>query len=393
VDVAGNVAVIGAPGDDEEATNAGAAYVFVRQGGGWSQVQKLTAEDDAVQHDAFGWDVAVERDLIVVGTPGDDDAAGGGSDSGAVYVFEHDGISWERIIKLLPNDMSNAAYAYGTSVDIAIDVPDEHGPAEVTTLAVGAPKADQAEGVVFLYRRNGVLWNLIGRLSDSDTMGPNDNGELGIAVAIRGDSLIAGAPLDDQLGSNVGAAYHFGRGQIVDSWVETAALLPSDPLPGDMFGAAVAVARELDFYVLAIGAPSQSPARAGRVFVYDAPGDPEVLTAGDIHDGFGSAVAIDTRLLLVGAPGDDDGGQDAGAVYCFFRDQLGVWQSDGKIVASDAGIEKEFGWDVALGLGSAIIGRPEEDAVTAGAAYLYTTSIFTDGFESGDTSAWSAVSP
>ena len=43
--------------------------------------------------------------------------------------------------------------------------------------------------------------------------------------------------------------------------------------------------------------------------------------------------------------------------------------------------------------GTLIIGGGEEDAFTPGAAYVYSSRLFADGFESGDTSSWSSTSP
>jgi hypothetical protein len=393
VDIHGDIAVIGAPDDDEEAVNAGAAYVFRRTGSAWVEEAKLTAGVDAAAFDQFGWDVAVERDLIAVGAPNDDEAAGGGSDSGAVYIFEWNGALWQQIAKLLPLDPFNAGYTFGAAVDIGIAVPDEHPPLELTNVAVGAPRADAFEGAVFLYQRSGASWNGIARLADSDQDGPNDNGEFGSALAIRGDALLVGAPLDDQLGSNTGAAYLFGRGQIIDSWVEVAALYPSDPAPGGQFGAAIAVDRLFDLYTYVVGAPAGlSGASPGRIFIGDTAGSPTILTAGGNQDDFGAAVALDGHRLVVGAPGDSEHGNDAGAVYFFFRDAPGSWHADGRVTASDAGGEREFGESVAYH-GSFLVGSPQEDAFLPGAAYVYPTLIFSDGFESGDTSAWSAVTP
>jgi len=386
VDVDGDLAVVGAPGDDGQATGAGAAYVFRLVGPSWLQVQKLTAEGDAEQFDAFGTDVAVERDLIVVGAPGDDDAGG---DAGAAYLFQWNGSSWSRIEKFLPNDPANAGYAYGTAVDIGIAVPHD-GTVEITDVVVGAPRADTFQGVVFLVEKNGTLWSTIGRFSDSDDTGLNDAGEFGTSLAIRGDQLIAGAPLDDQFGNNTGAAYVFGRTGIINTWSEVAQLYPSSPTPGDEFGHSVA----LDENVGVVGAPAPSTTvAAGRVFIYDS--STQELTAGASRDEFGSSVAIDEsmNLILVGAKRDTDGGPKAGAVYPLERDQLGSWQLGGKVLASDTGINKEFGESVAVRHGTAVIGGSEEDAFTPGAAYIYSSRLFDDGFESGDTSAWSATAP
>lgn len=389
VDVSGDVAVVGAPGDDEEATNAGAAYVFRRVGGTWSQQQKLTAGNDAEQFDGFGTDVAVERDLIVVGAPGDDDAD---NDAGAAYIFEWNGSSWEGIEKLLPTDMSNAGYEFGSAVDIGIAVPKAGGP-ELTDVVVGAPRADTFQGVVFLFERAGALWTPLGRFSDSDDTGFQDVGEFGSSVAISGDHFLAGAPQDDQLGGNAGAAYLFGRTNVVNIWNEVTPLYPTDPNPGDSFGAAVA----LDEGVAVVGAPAPSPsAPAGRVFVYDAPlPEVEVKTAGNGSDEFGISLAVDaaTGVLVVGAKRDDDGGLNAGAIYRFQRDDNDFWQPAGKSLAPDAGVSKQFGESAAIRDGTLIVGGSEEPAFTPGAAYLDGVGFFCDGFESGDTTSWSATEP
>jgi hypothetical protein len=386
VDIYGDIAVVGAPGDDEEAIGAGAAYVFVRGETSWEQVHKLTAAADAEQFDGFGTDVAVERDLIAVGAPGDDDAGG---DAGAVYLFEWDGASWTRIKKLLPDDMSNAGYTYGTAVDIGIAIPDS-GSVELTNVVVGAPRADTFQGVVFLVQRSGALWNTLGRFNDSDVGGGNDAGEFGSSVAIRGDNFIGGAPLDDQSGNNTGAAYLFGRTNIVDVWNEVTPLYPTTPSPGDQFGLSVA----LDENVAVVSAPAPSPsAMPGRVFIYDS--STQELTDGAGTDDYGSSVAIDEtlNLILVGARRDPDGGQKAGAVYLLKRDDVGDWQPAGKVLASDTALNKGFGEAVAMRNGFAIVGGSEEAAFTAGAAYLYAVPLFTDGFESGDTSLWSSAVP
>ncbi len=83
--VSGDTAVIGARYDDHAGgTNAGAAYVFVRSGGVWSQQAKLTASDAAAS-DHFGYSVAISGDTAVIGARGDDHA--GGTSAGSAYVF------------------------------------------------------------------------------------------------------------------------------------------------------------------------------------------------------------------------------------------------------------------------------------------------------------------
>jgi hypothetical protein len=84
VSLAGDIAVIGAPTNDEVAHYAGAVYVFACGADGiWSEVSKLTAGDGA-QDDVFGYHLAVDGNTAVVGAYRDDD---NGEDSGSAYIF------------------------------------------------------------------------------------------------------------------------------------------------------------------------------------------------------------------------------------------------------------------------------------------------------------------
>src|SRR5262249_20679320 len=96
VALSGNTAVVGAGGNDEKGTDAGAAYVFVRDSvGKWSQQQKLTASD-ARAGDLFGYNaVAIEGNTIVVGALFSDAGFADPNDNrGAAYVFMRDGTTW-----------------------------------------------------------------------------------------------------------------------------------------------------------------------------------------------------------------------------------------------------------------------------------------------------------
>jgi PKD repeat protein len=86
VGIAGDTAIVGAFGDDDKGSAAGAAYVFGRNQGGtdtWGEVAKLTASD-AAAFDVFGRSVGIAGDTAIVGAEGEDDK---GSGAGAAYVF------------------------------------------------------------------------------------------------------------------------------------------------------------------------------------------------------------------------------------------------------------------------------------------------------------------
>ena len=74
--------MIGAHSDDDNGNASGSAYVYVRSNGVWTEQQKLTASDGAVD-DYFGYSVSIDGDMAVIGAWRDDD---NGGDSGSAYV-------------------------------------------------------------------------------------------------------------------------------------------------------------------------------------------------------------------------------------------------------------------------------------------------------------------
>lgn len=94
VAVDGDRIVVGAAGSDPNGLNAaGAAYIFRFDGTVWVQEIKLTAPD-AAQSDYFGYSVAVLGDRVFVGAPYKDVV--GNHNAGAVYVFRRQGAVWVK---------------------------------------------------------------------------------------------------------------------------------------------------------------------------------------------------------------------------------------------------------------------------------------------------------
>ena len=102
VAVAGDTVVVGASrariGGEPE---AGAAYVFTRSSGAWSQTQRLVApspSDDTFFADA----VALDGDDLIVGAPYEDTAAG--VNAGSIYVYRRGATRWEAGSRIRPDD-------------------------------------------------------------------------------------------------------------------------------------------------------------------------------------------------------------------------------------------------------------------------------------------------
>ena len=100
VTIDGDTAIVGAAFDDTGANEyQGAAYVFVRSDGTWSQMQKLTASDGAAGV-LFGASVALDAETAVIGAAGN--VEGGATGAGAAYVYTLTGATWTEQQKLLP---------------------------------------------------------------------------------------------------------------------------------------------------------------------------------------------------------------------------------------------------------------------------------------------------
>ncbi|MCB9849373.1 MAG: hypothetical protein H6817_01560 [Phycisphaerales bacterium] len=242
VDIDGDMCVVGAP---REYDDRGAAYVFRESNGMWQQIAHLIPNDSHIWQ-KFGTDVAISGHTVAVGTPSDDDQ---GSHSGSVYVFRQVGDAWEMSAKLTPADGAERVY-FGSSIAIdgrTLVVGTQSGPVRPESayvfrefaghwqqdaklpvaglmgysgygeavaisdgiIVVGLPAFQTAPGILgsaSVYREVGGQWTLIAELAGQGT-GPHDS--FGYSVAFSGDTVIAGAPADDQAGMASGSAYVF----------------------------------------------------------------------------------------------------------------------------------------------------------------------------------------
>jgi len=229
VAVSGDTAVVGAYLDDRPnpvGADAGAAYVFVRTGGVWTQQAKLTAASDAAAGDQFGYSVAVSGDTALVGSI--HDTHQGGADAGSAYVFIRAGGVWTQQAKLTASDAA-AGDLFGCSVAVSGD-----------TGVVGADSDDDAgtsTGSAYVFVRTGGVWTQQAKLIASEAAA----GDLfGGSVAMSGNTAVVGARGENYAGAiDLGSAYVFVRTGGI--WIEQARLTASDAAAGDNFGISAAV--------------------------------------------------------------------------------------------------------------------------------------------------------
>ena len=117
VSLDGGVAVIGSPEDDYIDSDAGSAHIFRWDGIQTRMEVKLTALD-AAAGDQFGYSVGIDADTVIVGAPFDDATS---TNSGAAYIYEWNGSNWEQETKLCASD-DGANDLFGWSVAVDADV-------------------------------------------------------------------------------------------------------------------------------------------------------------------------------------------------------------------------------------------------------------------------------
>ena len=333
------------------------------------QVAKLTAAD-AAANDRFGYSVAIAGDTVVVGSPYDDD---GGSNSGAAYVFRttDGGATYIEVAKLKAADA--AAYDY-FGIAVAMDG---------TTIAIGATGDDDGgsySGSVYVFSStdDGATYSQVAKLTAADAA---KDDEFGVSVAIDGGFVAIGARYDDDGGAESGAVYIFGTceartGSCADgaTYGQVAKLKAADAAAGNNFGVFVA----MDGNTVAIGARYDDGSNSGAVYIFRSDADATYdqvakLNAAEVGDNFGCSVAINGGLVAIGNRYDDGGGSESGSVR-IFRGTNGTYDQVAELTASDAAAYDYFGYSVALDGDTVVIGAHGDDGSgsESGAAYVFS---------------------
>ena len=269
--------------NDVSATDAGAAYVFLRLGSNWTQQSYLKASNTGAG-DEFGTSVAISGTTVAVGAPREDGSATGvngnqsgnsGTNSGAAYVFVLEGTNWIQQAYVKPSNtrslnIPGVGYIFGWSVAISGD-----------TIVVGAPNESSNgigvngaqnntnsyfSGAAYVFVRSGTNWSQQAYVKASN---PDPQDKFGWRTAISGDTIVIGARqeasnatgIDGNQNDNsavfASAAYVFVRNGT--NWSQQSYVKASNTRANNEFGWAVAVAGS----TVVVGAWSESSNATG----------------------------------------------------------------------------------------------------------------------------------
>lgn len=310
-DLEGDTIVIGAlhEGLYEESTGTsrpGAAYVYTRKGGVWSQTQRLggALQDGS---DMFGGAVSLDLDTLVIGAPWE---STGGNQTGAVYIYQRNGSMFSEVQKIKSSKPTpNARFGSSAALDgdrLVVGAPDDPPPHART-------------GSAEVFVRRGGMW-VPSQFLQPSTLGPAAN--FGYAVAVRGDRLAIGAPRTAAYPGSLtptepGEVYVFEADGEGDGWKQTARLVAPFPRNTDWFGLSLA----LTDAALIIGAPGDAsgargltadPSRSdatfsGAAYLFAPTDDGWTQSTfikpdnAEADDWFGTALATDGQTLVISA--------------------------------------------------------------------------------------------
>ena len=288
VSVSGSRVVAGAWFEDHAGSNSGAAYIFEHNGSAWSQTAKLTASDGSAE-DTFGRRVGIDGDICVVTAPLDDD---NGVSSGSAYVFQYnaDKSNWSQQQKLIAKIGSE-----GDQFGLGLSMNDN-------AIAVGAPWANNGAGQVHIFNRISALFVESQTLTDPNPQ-PKDN--FGFGLDIDEEWLAVGSYHDADVASDAGSVFLFAQ-TFDDDWALEQQLYPAGAMPGEQYGVSVA----LDDSVLFVGHRFgvSDGVNTGSASTYDWDGDSwgyrstAMPAEGSSEGEFGWSVAVDGSHGIVGAP-------------------------------------------------------------------------------------------
>ena len=389
--VSGDNAVIGAYADDDAGYQSGSAYFFRRNEhdvSSWDLLHKVVLPDGE-EGDGFGGAMSIDGDTAIVSARGDNI---NGLDSGAAYVFRRDqggANAWGHVATITPSDGGPSEW-FGGGVSLSGDT--------AIIGAVGDDPNGLNSGSAYVFRHEPgdlTTWNQIAKIIPDDG---SEGDRFGSELSISGDTAVVGVQLDDVNGIDSGSAYVFQRDAGgPDSWGEVIKIVPTGGVDNDRFGKAVSIDADTIVVGTHLGAFTVHHRDQGGPDAWGVAGT--IPNPGADWGGFGSDAALDGNTLLIGAYYADGQLPDSGLVYVFRRDQGGPdgWGLVATISAADGGTDDRFGDRVSLSGDTALISATEHDCVgwNSGAAYIITISdaFFADGFETGDTSAWSATVP
>jgi len=275
VDIDNGRVIIGEPQANYSNYKRGYAHIFNTDG---SFVMTLAASSSA-QDDQFGYAVAMDGNVIVVGSPQRS------SWSGAIDIFEADGTFVDKIYSPTPAGYTHFGESIATDGNYIVV-----GQYDATVSGV------TGAGSAHIFNTDGTLVTTI------NAPALDEYARFGFSVAIDGNYIIVGAAQEDNARSGQhGAAYIFNT---AGTYIGECLIPPEhDDIYTDMFGGSVDV--DVASGLIAVGAPQQDEptggADQGNVYMYNLAGVyQDFIQNPSSGSHFGNSVSINNGRIAIG---------------------------------------------------------------------------------------------
>ncbi|MCA9933095.1 MAG: hypothetical protein H6662_16560 [Ardenticatenaceae bacterium] len=308
----------------------GAVYVYEKPLSGWADMSEtviLTASD-GIANDELGHSVAISGDTILAGADLAD--ISGQSNQGAAYIFVRPGGGWAAA----SNETAKLTASDGAGNDRLGQSVGLDGDTAVVGAWLATVNGHTTQGAAYVFVKPMGGWVNATHTAKLTASDGDVNDQFGVSVAISGDTVAVGAFFNDldngsdgDTDDHHGAAYVFEKP--LSGWAdmtETALLTASDATRNDKLGRSIAISGD----TVVVGAyQEEAPgflnnAGVASIFVRPVTGwgnatEAAKLTTSDAgnSDYLGFAVAVDNGMIVSGAPGHNLTGTDEGAVYVF----------------------------------------------------------------------------
>ena len=367
----GNTAIVGGYADNPDGAGltAGAAWIWTRSGGVWTQQGAKLVGTGAVGNALQGYSVSLSADgnTAVVGGFLDNSSAG------AAWIWTRSGGVWTQQGAKLVGSGTVGNAGQGISVSLSADG---------NTAAVGGYDDNSNAGAAWVWTRNEGVWSQQGtKLVGSGAVGKALQG-YSVSLSADGNTAIVGGYADN---SNAGAAWVWTRTGGV--WTQQGPKLVGSGAVGNAVSQGHSVALSADGNTAIVGGyddnPNGSNIGAGGAWIWTWSGGiwsqqgTKLVGSGAVGNalqGYSVSLSADGNTAIVSGPTDnaDDTVHGTGAAWVWTR-TAGVWaQQGGKLVGADAVGNAEQGVSVSLSAdGSTAIVGGFGDNSYAGAAWVF----------------------
>jgi hypothetical protein len=365
----GNTAIIGGPSDSSAMLNStGAAWVFNRSHGQWSQQAKLVGTG-AIGNADQGSSVSLSSNgnTAIIGAPFDN------HDAGAVWIFKRSGRVWSQQAKLVAEGTS---FLFGHSVAISN---------KGNTAIIGGPLDNGSTGAAWVFVRSRGVWSQQSKLIGTGVTGAFATQGTSVALSGDGNTAVVGGFNDND---EVGAAWVFTRSR--REWTQQAKLVGTEAVGTALQGYSVSISDDGNTVIVS-GPEDNDDAGATWVFtrsygVWSQQG-PKLVGTGVIGpfqlQGISVSLSGDGNTALVGGFADNN---NTGGAWIFTRSD-GVWTQQGPDLTGTGAIgSAEQGTSIAISgdRETLAVGGPVDNH-GAGAAWIFSQQPLSPGHPAGQT--------